>query len=82
MLAAGSAAEDSAARTGGHAPDAGLAASARASDGGTPRAASHADAGPCFSPNVTDLEVVDNLELLELLPEREVLDVLLPWTDS
>jgi hypothetical protein len=76
-LAAASAAEPPA-EDGGRPSDAGIPA--RAHDAGRPLAASTRDAGPsaAMPTSAEDLEVIENYELLEHLPESEVLDLLLP----
>jgi hypothetical protein len=64
-----------------HKPDAGTAARAR--DAGGPVTASTLDGGPRATPlSAEDVEVVSNLELLEHLPESDVLDLLLPLRDE
>lgn len=70
------------AQDGGHPPDAGIPAHAH--DAGPPPAASVRDAGPTAAAPMSteDLEVIENLELLEHLPESDVLDVLLPLRDD
>ena len=74
-FAAASAAEPPA-QDGGHPSDAGIPA--RAHDAGPPLAASARDAGPAAAITAEDLEVIENFELLEHLPESEVLELLLP----
>jgi hypothetical protein len=62
-------------------PDAG--APSRARDAGPPLCASPRDGGGAALPlGAEDLEVVENLELLEHLPESDVLDLLLPLRDE
>ena len=62
-------------------PDAGSLA--RAHDAGVPLAASTRDGGPRPVPlSAEDREVVENLELLEHLPESDVLDLLVPLRDE
>jgi hypothetical protein len=63
------------------AQDAGTAFRAR--DAGSPLAAVSRDGGALHQPlSAEDLEVVSNLELLEHLPESEVLDFLVPQRDE
>ena len=57
-----------------HTVDAGAAPVTRAADGGRSAAETAADGGPL---SVDDLEVIENLDLLEHLPESDVLDLLL-----
>jgi hypothetical protein len=57
-----------------HTLDAGAAPVARAEDGGRNTARTATDGGPMSS---DDLEVIENLDLLEHLPESDVLDLLL-----
>jgi hypothetical protein len=66
---------------GTHAQDAGTASRAR--DAGSPLSAASRDGGggPAAL-SAEDLEVVSNLELLEHLPESEVLDFLVPQRDE
>lgn len=76
-LAAASAAEPTAeaGRDGGN--------PARPQDGGGPLPVSAHDAGRTAAGlSAEDLEVVENLELLEHLPESDVLDLLLPLRDE
>lgn len=66
---------------GARAPDAGVAA--RALDAGAPRLPGPDDGGLSAQPlTLEDLEVLENLELLEHLPESDVLDLLLPLRDE
>jgi len=63
------------------APDAGVPHRAR--DAGLPALAAPGDGGARVQPwTLEDLEVVENLELLEHLPESDVLDLLLPLRDE
>jgi hypothetical protein len=57
-----------------HTLDGGAAPVIHAPDGGRNAAQTAADAGPL---SVDDLEVIENLELLEHLPESDVLELLL-----
>lgn len=58
-------------------------APARARDAGLPLAASPGDGGPSAAQrHLEDVEVLENLELLEHLPESAVLELLLPATDE
>ncbi len=55
----------------------------RARDAGSPLAAARRDAGPSAPPlHPEDVEVLENLELLEHLPESDVLELLLPLRDE
>lgn len=66
---------------GWRAPDGGALTHAR--DGGIPRLAAPGDSGVSPHPlTLEDVEVLENLELLEHLPESEFLDVLLPLRDE
>ncbi len=76
-LAAASAAEHPAPAPATHPGDAGVPAAAR--DAGPHPSASAPDGGPLSS---EDQEVVENLELLEHLPESDVLELLLPSSDK
>jgi hypothetical protein len=78
VLAAASASEQPASAPGTRPLDAG--APARARDAGLPLLAAR-DAGPGAA-RLEDLEVLENLELLEHLPESDVLDLLLPTGDE
>jgi hypothetical protein len=80
-LAAASASEPQPAAPGARPSDAGPASRAR--DAGLPLARERGDGGPPAAPlGVEDVEVLENLELLEHLPEGEVLELLLPSGDE
>jgi hypothetical protein len=79
-LAAASASEQPGAGRGARPPDAGVPARAR--DAGTRPSATGRDGGAAEPFGLEDLEVVENLELLEHLPESDVLEVLLPLRDE
>jgi hypothetical protein len=80
LLAAASASEQPQAATSARA-DAGPPARAR--DAGLPFAATVRDAGPSAAQlRLEDAEVLENLELLEHLPESDVLELLLPVNDE
>lgn len=78
-LAAASASEQQ--PSGARAPDAGV--SSRARDAGPPFFLTALDAGRAAQAlSLEDREVLENLELLEHLPESDVLELLLPLRDE
>jgi hypothetical protein len=79
-LVASSAAEPPAPGPGAHLSDAGSLA--RPGDAGESRAPAERDGGKSAPFNAEDLEVVQNLDLLEHLPESDILDLLLPLRDE
>jgi hypothetical protein len=81
VLAAASAAEQPSSAPGVRPLDAGVPA--RATDAGVALSAAAHDAGQSAAPlGLEDLEVLENLELLEHLPESDVLELLLPVGDE
>jgi hypothetical protein len=81
VLAAASASEQPASAPGAPPLDAGLPAQAR--DAGRPLSTATRDAGQSALPlGLEDLEVLENLELLEHLPESDVLELLLSARDE
>jgi hypothetical protein len=65
------------------APRADAGAPSRTRDAGLPLATSSRDGGPSAAQlRLEDVEVLENLELLEHLPESDVLELLLPATDE
>lgn len=81
VLAAASASEQPASAPGARPLDAGVPARAR--DAGLPLSAAARDASQNAAPlGLEDVEVLENLELLEHLPESDILDLLLPAGDE
>jgi hypothetical protein len=81
VLAGASASEPPAPALGARPPDAGTPARAR--DAGLPLLAPGRDGGRELAPlQPEDVEVLENLDLLEHLPESDVLEVLLSVTDE